>query len=169
MAAGGTGKGDVMRALSSDKGFTLLETVIATMMVVLMINGLLLLWQLAEAKSRGLDRFTQTKTALETAYEITLRSLRQYACNNITISEDNRRIQFRDATGVAWAFAKEDGDFKKIRGSEEEVLLAGICKEVYFAVSGRNVFFRIKATSSAAEADLTVQGTVYLRNRGGTP
>lgn len=157
-----------MRALSSDKGFTLLETVIATMMVVLMINGLLLLWQLAEAKSRGLDRFTQTKTALETAYEITLRSLRQYACNNITISEDNRRIQFRDATGVAWAFAKEDGDFKKIREARKKFCWP-ICKEVYFAVSGRNVFFRIKATSPAAEADLTVQGTVYLRNRGGTP
>lgn len=153
-----------MRALASDQGFTLIETVMSTMMVALLISGLLLVWHLAETKGRDMDGFAQTKTALETAYEVTSRSLRQYASANIFVAEDHHKISFQDDTGVTWAFIGDGADFKKISGDGEELLLNGNCGEVYFEMNGRNVIFRIKAVAPVDEPDLTVQGTVFLRN-----
>jgi type II secretory pathway pseudopilin PulG len=157
---------------AAESGFSLLETVIATMLVGMLISGLVITWQFVDSRQFLLDQYSQNKEALETAYEITTRALIGEAVSStVLLINGGQGIQYQSTDGSIWSFTKDGRDFKRIHRTatmvESETLLKATCETVLFTKTGSKVAITLRVTTPSGwtqSDDLLINGSVYPRN-----
>jgi hypothetical protein len=156
----------------ADSGFSLLETIVSVTLVGFLVTGLFITWNFSESKERGLNSYWMVKEDLETAYEITHRSLRSMAASDISITTatNSAEISFIDINKKSWRFYAVGSSYKMDYESTTQTLIDSGLKSVQFTDLGENkVRIRIEVDTpsnwnSARTNDLIIDGVVYLRN-----
>jgi hypothetical protein len=157
------------RLYTQNHGFSLLETVISVTLVGFFITGLMLTWNFAESRERGLDSYWAAKEELETAYEMTHRSLRGMAQADVAILTGGTGITFTGADAATWTFEQDGASYKLIQDDQARTLIDQICTKVEFKLDGALVSFKLavaapSAWDNSAVNDLQINGKVWLRN-----
>lgn len=154
-----------MEQLNNQKGFTLIESIISVILVGFFINGLFLVWSYTQNKENSLEAYWSTKANTELAFEITTRSIREYAKDNINVQ--NESISFTDGNGNTWVFRKNGNDYQKVFNGEVEILLDKNCIYTYFTQTGKIIKIQLETALPpgwTGNNDLLVSGAVLVRN-----
>lgn len=157
------------KILPEEKGFTLLESVIVTVLVLLAVGGILTGWYLTESKDRSLENYWRHKETLELAFQVTHHTLRSTAVlSAISIINSGQGITFTGTDGLSRTFTKEGNHYKFIHNGAEELLIENICNDASFVLNGAVVDITLGVANPPnwnGKDDLNIEGTVYIRNR----
>lgn len=158
----------MIKFFQNENGFTLIESIIATILVSLAISGILMGWYLMESKDRSLENYWNHKESLELAFQITHQTLRSSAIlSTVTVINGGQGLSFMGIDGVNRTFFKEGNHYKFFRSGREEVLLRDICDNAVFVLNGDQVNITLGVTVPPnwnGDDDLNTEGTVYIRN-----
>jgi competence protein ComGC len=159
----------IHKTLNSEKGFTLLESIIVTMLALLAVSGILTSWHLMESKDRSLENYWRYKETLELAFQVTHHTLRSTAqFSSLAIINGGQGISFIGTDGLSRSFSREGNHYKFIQNGVEEVLIEDICDHAAFVLNGNNVDLVLEVgvpPNWKGKDDLDIEGTVYIRNR----
>lgn len=151
-----------------ENGFTLIESIIAVILVTLTISGLFLAWYMMETRDRSLEQYWQYKETVELAYQITHQTVRTNA-KFATISTINsgEGLSFTGTDNLMWTFTKDGSNYKLVHDGKEEILISNICNKSVFGLNGTEVNITLGVMTPVNWTglnDLTIDGQVYLRN-----
>ncbi len=156
-----------MDTFHEENGFTLIESIIAVTLVSLTITGLFLAWYFVESRDRRLENYWQYKETVELAYQVTHQSIRDKAGLPITLINSGQGISFTGTDNKSWTFTKEGNNYKLVHDTKEEILIANICNNANFIVTGNMVAINIGVTTPpdwTGANDLNINGEVLIRN-----
>jgi prepilin-type N-terminal cleavage/methylation domain-containing protein len=158
-----------LEVLTEENGFTLIESIIAVILVSLTISGLFLAWYVMETRDRSLQQYWQSKETLELAYQITHQTLRAKAKRipAITTINSGQGISFEGIDGKTWAFTKDGNNYLLDHDGRVEIIIADICNYTLFVLDGTKVDITLGVMPSANWTgldDLNINGKVFIRN-----
>ncbi len=158
----------IQKIFQDEKGFTLLESIIVTILVLLAVSGIMTSWYMMESKDRSLENYWRHKETLELAFQVTHQTLRTAAkLSTIAIINSGQGISFTGTDGVNRTFTKEGNQYKFIRSGKEEFLIQDICDDAAFSLNGAEVNITLGVTTPSnwnGKDDLNIGGTVLIRN-----
>lgn len=155
------------KVFNRNEGFSLVETIIAVILVTFFINGLLLSWYFIDSRQRSVEAYWKAKQDLELAMEITQKYLRESAHRNLIILTNE--IRFTDHNGENWSFLRTtDDSYQLIRNGKVEDIILNQCSLVGFTNDDQmlRIELGIEPPSqwSGDSSKLQITGSVYLRN-----
>lgn len=149
---------------ASQRGFSLLESIISVTLIALLVNGLFLTWQFVESKTNGFDQYSQAKTALETAYEITIHNLRE--AKTIAIINNGDGVSLTKTDNSICVFTKNNDVYQMQQNGTIENLLTG-CAKSNFQVTNSMLTVNLAVVPPATwsdATDLSISGNAFPRN-----
>ena len=154
--------------LTDENGFTLIESIIAVILVTLTVSGLFLAWYVVETHDRSLEQYWQYKDTLELAYQITHQTLRAKAkLATIAIEPGGQGISFTGTDNTFWSFTRDGNNYKLDHGGKGEVIIPDICDNTLFVLNGTKVDITLGVATPVnwnGLDDLNINGRVYIRN-----
>ncbi|HBE80911.1 MAG TPA: hypothetical protein DDW65_24455, partial [Firmicutes bacterium] len=136
--------------LTSENGFTLIESIIAVILVTFMMSGLFLAWYVVERRDRNLEQYWQYKETLELAYQITHQTMRAKAKSpTVAVLFGGQGISFTGTDNNLWNFVKDGNNYIVTHGGKEEILIPNICNNALFALDGTKVDITLGVTTPA--------------------
>jgi hypothetical protein len=159
----------------SQRGLSLLETIVAITLMGLIINGILVAWVFTETQQSGLEEYWQARSSLDLAYETVVRSLRDQARASTVaaISSPGAGISFTGTDGTIWQFYRSGNSFMRTTVSagpitKTDTLIADICNNATFSIAGNPkitvTLSVIKPGEWTGTDNLTLTGTALVRN-----
>lgn len=159
----------IHKTLKNENGFTLLESIIVTILALLAVSGILTSWHLLESKDRSLENYWRYKETLELAFQVTHHTLRSTAeFSSMAIINGGQGISFIGTDGMSRSFSRVGDHYKFVQNGVEEFLIEGICDHAAFVLNGNNVDLVLGVgipPNWNGKDDLNIEGTVYIRNR----
>ena len=155
------------RIFNRNEGFSLVETIVAVILVSFFVNGLLLSWYFIDSRQRSVEAYWSAKQELELAMEITQQYLRESAHRNLIILTNE--IRFTDHNGANWVFNRTaDGSYRLIRNGKVENVILNQCSLARFTKDEQILLIELGIEPppqwSGDSSHLQITGSVYLRN-----